>query len=206
MGLKPVASRRPTPFHPPVRELRRPIRNLITADTRPIPPPLLTYSAGADDLGAQVEAAPWTADLDAPPARVLVGREEPMQFRVSSHGGAILAVDETSPPRTAVADELLELPPSPIGIGDEAKPAAEPDTAADGVTRPMRDTAGHMGDQAACLEPARNSGPRMEGSVAAARKLPTAPADFIPAPATNTPMASEFCARRRCFAMMSRGM
>ncbi|KAL0285440.1 UNVERIFIED_CONTAM: hypothetical protein Sradi_7174000, partial [Sesamum radiatum] len=56
----------------------------------------------------------------------------------------------------------------------------------------MRDTAGHMGDQAACLEPARNSGPRMEGSVAAARTLPTAPADFIPAPATNTPMASFF--------------
>ncbi|KAL0295413.1 UNVERIFIED_CONTAM: hypothetical protein Sradi_6837700 [Sesamum radiatum] len=108
-----------------------------------------------------------------------------MQFRVSSHGAAILAVKETSPSRTAMADDLLELPPFPI---DDEGQAADGDTVADGVTRPTCDTAGHMADSR--LEPAASSGPRMEGSAAAARKLPTAPADFIPAPATTTPMAS----------------
>ncbi|KAL0283802.1 UNVERIFIED_CONTAM: hypothetical protein Sradi_7216200 [Sesamum radiatum] len=47
LGLKPVASRRPTPFQPPVRELRRPIRTLIPADSPLPPPPLLTMSGGA---------------------------------------------------------------------------------------------------------------------------------------------------------------
>ncbi|KAL0439864.1 UNVERIFIED_CONTAM: hypothetical protein Slati_2469400 [Sesamum latifolium] len=71
MGLKPVASRQPTPF-PPMREPHRAIRNLLPADDRAIPPPLLlTHTSGDENVGAPVEAPPLITALEAPPTRVL---------------------------------------------------------------------------------------------------------------------------------------
>ncbi|KAL0293202.1 UNVERIFIED_CONTAM: hypothetical protein Sradi_6951400 [Sesamum radiatum] len=187
LGLKPVASRRPTPFQPPVRELRRPIRNLIPADSPLPPPPLLTMSAGADDLGAYVEATPLTAELGAPSPRVLGGREEPMQIRVSSRGGAAIPVEEDNPPRPAAAEPPPGLHASPIAA-DEVPLTTEDDTVTgdDGEARPTRDM-----DELVTHQATRPRSSEMMTEETAARKLPTAPAELIPAPAT-TSMASFF--------------
>ncbi|KAL0285317.1 UNVERIFIED_CONTAM: hypothetical protein Sradi_7176800 [Sesamum radiatum] len=79
----------------PAARLEETIRNLIAAAPRPVPSPI----AGAGEDGDEpVEAVPL---LEAPPPRVLVQREEPMQTRVSSLG--VVAADGTWPCAAAAA-------------------------------------------------------------------------------------------------------
>ncbi|KAL0283801.1 UNVERIFIED_CONTAM: hypothetical protein Sradi_7216100 [Sesamum radiatum] len=95
LGLKPVATRRPTPFPQPVRAPRRALRTLLPAGELAIPAPLLlTQNAGAAQTGDGAGEVESDVGGEAPPPRGVEARQRFMQTRVSSY--ETLAAQPTS--------------------------------------------------------------------------------------------------------------
>ncbi|KAL0381926.1 UNVERIFIED_CONTAM: hypothetical protein Slati_4562000 [Sesamum latifolium] len=116
MSLKPVASRQPTPFPPPVRVPRRAIRSIITAPhDRELAPPLLLENPNAEHRPLVV--------VEAPPPRVLEAHNPP---RLIDVGGVTIG------PR-----------PNEVAVPTGITPAivSQPDDGKGGIANDSRSTA-----------------------------------------------------------------
>ncbi|KAL0373966.1 UNVERIFIED_CONTAM: hypothetical protein Sradi_3312300 [Sesamum radiatum] len=142
VGLKPVATRRPTPFPPPMRAPCRALRTLLPAGDSLSPAHLLTTSADAGQTVDEPVEDALALGMEAPPPRVLEERPSSMQTRVSSIGTlAAQPVNDAIEARGTTVSGLIEGVDAPgtvsIGIGEQGVGVAAPTpTATIGATKP----------------------------------------------------------------------